>query len=136
MSFKKKIALLIIVILVITGFVFIYKDKLLRKPSEISNEEIIALLRTDKDGLDYLENNQNFQIKKKSVLTETDIFEGQKGENFKEVYQGLSLENNRYLKVDLMNQQGTNGLIAVLDLKDSKILKVFGLLLFKSEVGK
>ncbi len=134
MPFKQKIVILVLVILLITGFVFVLKDRLFNDYSEITEEEIIALLKTNKDGLNYLEKYNDFQIEKKVVLTKTDILEGQKGENFKEVYQDLSLENNRYLKVDLMNKTGNNGLIAILDLKNKTVPKVFGLILLKSEV--
>ena len=134
MSFKQKIVILVVVILLIAGFVFVLKDRLFKDYSRITNEEIIALLKTNKDSLDYLEKYKDFRIEKKVVLTKTDILEGQKGENFREVYQDLSLEDNRYLKVDLMNKAGTNGLIAILDLKKKTVPKVFGLILLKSEV--
>ena len=134
MSLKQKILILVFVIFVIAGFIFVMKGRLFKDYSKITDEEIITLLMTNKDSLDYLEKYKDFQIEKKTILNKKSILEGQNGENFREVYQDLSLENNRYLKVDLMNKAGANGLIAVLDLRKKEVPKVFGLILFNSEV--
>ena len=134
MSLKQKILILVFVIFVIAGFIFVMKGRLFKDYSKITDEEIITLLMTNKDSLDYLEKYKDFQIEKKTILNKESILEGQNGENFREVYQDLSLENNRYLKVDLMNKAGANGLIAVLDLRKKEVPKVFGLILFNSEV--
>jgi len=59
--------------------------------------------------LDYIERYKNFKIEKKTLLTKESILAGQNGENFKEVYQSLDLEDNRYLRADLMNAAGELG---------------------------
>ncbi len=74
------------------------------------------------------------KLEKKIALTKESILEGREGEGFKEVYQDLSLENGRYLKVDLINTTEDRGLIAVLDLKTKEVPKVYGLILLKTGV--
>lgn len=137
MPFKQKVLVIIVVIIVAAaiGFVFI-KNRVMKDLSKITDEEIINLLEKNNDGLEYIEKNKDFKIEVKTLLTKENIIEGQEGENFKEVYQGLILENNRYLKVDLINGTGDRGLIAVLDLKTQGVPRVFGLLLLKGDVKK
>ena len=91
-------------------------------------------MEENQDSLDYMERCKNFKIEKKTSLTKESILEGQKGKRFKEVYQDLSLEDNRYLRVDLINMTEDRGLIAVLDLKAKKVSKVYGLILLKSGI--
>jgi len=102
--------------------------------SEITDEEIIELLKKNKDSLSFLKENKDFKIETKTVLTKEGILEGKEGPNFKEVYQDLSLEDNRYIKVDLINSLENRGLITVIDAKTKTVPKVFGLLLIKSGV--
>ena len=70
-------------------------------------------------------NPQETWIGHKHKRNKEDIIKGQKGQNFKEVYQDLSLEDKRYMKADLINGQGDRGLIVVIDLKEQKVLKSF-----------
>jgi len=142
---SKKVTIIIIVFLIIlltvVGCVFTLKRQLSKNTSDIpidiskvTNSEIIDLLRTNNDSLDYIEKCKDFKIEKKSPLTKESILEGQNGENFKEVYQGLDLEDNRYLRADLMNAAGSWGLITVLDFKTKSVIKAFGLMLISAGV--
>ncbi len=137
MSLKQKVLVIIVVIIIAAaiGFVFI-KNRAMKDLSKITDEEIINLLEKNNDGLEYIEKNKDFKIEAKTLLTKENIIEGQEGENFKEVYQGLILENNRYLKVDLINGTGDRGLIAILDLKTQGVPRVFGLLLLEGDAKK
>ncbi|TSC54181.1 MAG: hypothetical protein LiPW30_751 [Parcubacteria group bacterium LiPW_30] len=103
--------------------------------TKIIDQDIIAALSTNPDAKDYMQKNSDFKITGKAILTKDSILAGQTAENFKEVYQGLDLEDERYLKVDLMNTAGDNGLVAVLDFKESKVLKAYGLILLRAGVG-
>ena len=73
----------------------------------------------------------DFTIQKKEILTEDSIAAGQNGQNFKEVYHGLELQDNRYMVVNLMNQAGDRGLIALIDFKTQSTIKAYGIILFK-----
>lgn len=116
------------------GFLFFFKNQTPKDLSKISDREIIGLLEKNQDSKEYIEKNKDFKIEEKIVLTKDSILEGQNTQNFKEVYQGLKLEDNRYLKVNLINLAGDNGLVSVIDFKDKKVLKAYGLILLKSGV--
>ena len=79
-----------------------------------------------------MQNNPDFKINNKEILTKESIIAGQNGPNFKEVYQGLELQNGRYMRIDLINQAGDRGLIAVIDFKKQTVLKAYGIILLKS----
>ncbi|MBU3934426.1 hypothetical protein KKC00_00425 [Patescibacteria group bacterium] len=137
---NKKIALIIfgflIVFLVVAGYFLIFnkqpdknKANILQDLSKTTDSDIIDLLKTNNDSLAYIEKYKDFKIEKKTVLTKESILTGQNGKNFKEVYQNLDLEDNRYLRTDLINTAGNWGLIAVLDFKNKSVVKAFGLML-------
>ena len=90
---------------------------------------ILDILKTNPDSLEYINKYKDFEIVNKTVLTKESILEGQNATRFKEVYFDLSLENNRYLKVDLMNKQEDRGLIAVLDMETKTVAKAYWLIL-------
>ena len=104
--------------------------------TKITDQDVIAALNTNADAKNYMEKNKDFKITGKAILTKDDITEGQTAENFKEVYGGLDLEDNRYLKVDLMNAVGDRGLVSVLDFKENKVIKAYGLILLKAGIGQ
>lgn len=128
---QKKIFLILFVIIVLVGTFFLFKNSPRQDIFKLSDKEIIALLKENKDSLDYIEKYSDFRIEKKTILNKENILEGQKGESFKEVYRDLILEDNRYLKVELINRGGDYGLIAVLDLKTKTVPKAFGLIWLK-----
>lgn len=97
----------------------------------IKNEEIITYLKKNEDAKEYIEKNSDFEIKNKEVLTEAAISAGRSGQNFKEVYQDLELEDERYLKIDLMNKAGDRGFVAVLDYKTKEVKKAYGIILLQ-----
>ncbi|MDD5606745.1 MAG: hypothetical protein PHN37_02690 [Candidatus Pacebacteria bacterium] len=102
---------------------------------ELTREQIISLLETNEYSLKYIKSNPGFIIEEKIVLTKESILEGQNGINFKEVYDDLELEENRYLKIKLINQIGNKGMIVVLDLKTQTVPRAFHLLLIKTEIS-
>lgn len=126
-----KIVLIIAVIIVVAFAVFFLLKTANKNPAEISDEQIIALLKTNSDSLKYIENHPDFKIDKKVLLTKSSILDGQAGENFKEVYQDLEPIDSRYLRVDLINGQGDSGLITVLDIQNNTVLKAYALILLK-----
>ena len=102
----------------------------------VLNGQIISLLNKNPDAKDYMQNHADFKIDKKEVLTTKSILAGQKGPNFREVYQGLELQDNRYILVNLINLTGDKGLIAVVDFKEKNTPKAYGLLLLKASTGQ
>jgi len=133
--FKIIIAFIVIVILIF-GFLLLknQKPKNISDISDVSDGEIIELLKKNEDSNNYMQNFKDFTIKEKVVLTKESILEGQAGQDFKEVYQGLELENNRYLKVELTNAAGDRGMITVIDFENKEVAKAYGLVLLRSEV--
>jgi|GEM_PF-5832137 len=102
--------------------------------SKITNEQIVSLLRTNPDSAGYINKYKDFKITSAVALTKDSIASGQAGQNFKEVYQDLELEDGRYMRVDLMNQEGNYGMITVLDLNTGSVLKAFAMLLMQAGV--
>lgn len=130
----KKIIILICIFLVLLILaIFLVKIFLSKDIAKIQDKEIINILKTNTDGLNYINKYPDFKINKKEVLTKESIIEGQNAQNFKEVYQGLVLENNRYLKVDLINLSNTSGLVTVLDFKNKQVVKVFAILMLEAK---
>jgi hypothetical protein len=110
-------------------------EKLLQNNlSKISNQQIISALSQNKDCKDYMEKYKDFKLEKKLILTKENILEGQKAQNFKEVFMGLELENNRYIIVNLIDSSESNGFVAVVDFKENQVPKAYSLLLFKSNI--
>jgi len=118
-----------LVILAIGAF-FYFQKQAPKDLSKVSDKEITELLKGNKDSSDYMKSYSNFTIKDKTILTVESIKQGQDGQNFKEVYQGLELQNNRYLMVDLINPKGDKGLVALIDFKTNTTVKAFGIFLF------
>ena len=138
---KKNIVIIfsvvLVVLLVAIAFTyFISQNKNQKNQIEdlslVNNEEIINILKTDKDIESYTQKYSDFGISNKEILTKDSIIAGQSSENFQAVYSGLDLEDNRYMKVDLMNQAGSSGFVAVIDFKDKSVSKAFGILLFQA----
>ena len=142
MSRKNTIILILslVVLLVAVGYFLIYSNQPTEENnlpldlSNVSDDQIISLLRTNEDALWYLDKYKDFRIEKKIILTPKSIVAGQEGENFKEVYQDLDLEANRYLRADLMNAAGSWGLISVLDFKTNSVAKAFGLMMLSAGI--
>jgi len=129
----KKIIIFVIVILAVAAvFLFAFYNKSGNDISKISDRDIIKFLQKNQDAKDYMQNYPDFKIDKKTILSKDDIIQGQNGQNFKEVYQELELEDNRYVKIDLMNLSSDRGLIAVIDFKTKAVLKAYGIMLFKA----
>lgn len=135
---KKNIIIFVVIILVLVlaiGFLFTLRKPLPTDLSKAPDKEIAELLRKNEDNNNYMNTYPDFIIKDKLVLTKEAILEGQNGQNFKEVYQGLELEGNRYLKIDLMNPAGDRGMVTVLDIKKGEVLRAFGIMLLSNSVS-
>ena len=98
----------------------------------IDEKGITDFLNTNKDSKDYIEKNKDFRIAKKEILTKDSILAGQSANNFKEAYQGLALEDDRYMLINLINMAGDKGLIAVLDFKEKAVIKAYGMVLINA----
>ena len=120
----------LVVLIFIAGLIFFMYNQKSRDLTKVSDSQIISLLNKNSDARDYIKEHPDFKIKDKEVLTEESILAGRKGPNFKEVYQVLSLENNRYMRVDLIDKAGDRGLIAVIDFKTNQVPNAYLLLLF------
>jgi hypothetical protein len=104
--------------------------------SKVKDDDIKSLLSKNADSWEYIEKYKDFTIQEKEILTKESIVAGRSAENFKEIYQDLALENNRYVKVQLMDKSGGMGLIAVLDFKEKQVPKAYRLILFSGSVGQ
>ena len=136
MEFFKKpsnwIILAIIVVLVIGIYFFFLYNKKISDISEISDSKIISILNKNEDAKEYMQEYSDFKIEEKILLTKENITVGQNAENFKEVYQGLELEDGRYIKINLVNSSGSMGLVAVIDFKNKITVKAYGLMILKA----
>jgi hypothetical protein len=119
-------------------FFFIYNQFVAKYPaqqardiSQATDAEIILILSKNQDAKDYMQKHKDFILQNKTVLSEESILAGQNAQNFREVYQGLSLEKNRYMRVDLGSPAANSGLIAVLDFKVGQVIKVYGIILLQ-----
>ena len=73
----------------------------------------------------------DYIIEDKIILTKESILAQRSGANFKEVYQGLEFQDNRYMRIDLINSAGDRGLVSVLDFKNNTVPKAYGIILLK-----
>jgi len=96
--------------------------------ANVSDSQIISLLQKNADAENFMQNNENFKVSKKEILTQESIAVGQKATSFATVYQGLAAESNRYMRIDLTNQTGDKGLITIVDFKNNTVPKAFGIL--------
>lgn len=139
MNRKTVLSIVLVVVLVMIVFISVYlvfQNKDLKKQQKdlslISNEEIVEILKTDKDIEAYTQKYSDFKIISKEILTKDSILAGQNGQNLQPLYYGLELENDRYMKVQLMDRLGSNGFFGVIDSKDNSVTKAFGILLFQA----
>jgi len=127
--------LIFVAVFVILGIFVCWVFLQSKKPEDIStvsDKEIISFLQKNSDAKEYMEDHIDFKIQDKIILTKDMILAGQNGENFKEVYQGLELENNRYIKVDLMNLAGNSGMVTVIDFNSKEVSKAYGIILLSA----
>jgi len=135
MKNNAKIFLVAGFILIIVGFSFLFfieKDFEKKDLLKISDFEIIKILKKDKDIKEYTQKYPDFKIESKEILTKESILTGQNAQDLKQIYEGLELENERYIKVQLMDLAGQNGFFGVIDFENNSVVKVFGILLFKA----
>ncbi len=125
---NKKIILLAAGLCLFLGAVYFFLTQEMGL-SEMNDNTLIALLAKNYDVKEYMDANPGFKIAEKNILTGDMISAGQKGQNFNEVYQDLALEQNRYMRVDLINGSGDKGLITVIDFKTKTVVKAFGTVL-------
>jgi hypothetical protein len=142
---RKNIIILfsVVVIIAISGIVFVFNTNPHNKNlqiqtkdlSSVSEQEIVKILKTNTDVQQYMQKFSDFTIKSKEILTKESILAGQAGQVFQALYYGLDLENNRYMKVELMNVAGSNGFITAIDFKNNSVPKAFGILLLQASAG-
>lgn len=128
---KKNIFIIFVIVLVVLAAavgLFLYSQKP-QDLSKVSDDQIILLLNKNSDAKEYMQNHTDFKIDEKEILTKEVITSRQNGVEFREVYQGLDIQDNRYIRVKLINPAGDKGLIAVVDFKKKTAINAFGLLL-------
>ena len=101
------------------------------KKFQIPTQEnkILNILKQNNEVLGYMKKNPNYEILNITYLSSDEIAEKQNGTYFRELYENLTLENNRYVKVDLIDKNTNRGLMTIIDLEKQKVIKIFGLLL-------
>lgn len=140
-NIKILFCVLVFLILGICFYLFIYqnnqqKNIRVRDLAYVGDDEIVKILKTNKDIAEYTQKYPDFKIESKEILTTEKIAEGQKDQNFAVVYYGLESQDGRYMKVQLMDQVGSHGFIGVIDFNDNKVLKAFGILLFQATANQ
>jgi len=138
---KKRIVILsviLIIFLIIISFSYFVLQKKkspIKDLALLNNAEIISILKTNKDIKTYTQKYPDFKIATKEILAKNDIINGQNGQSLQPLYYGLELEDNRYMKVQLMDSAGSNGFFGIIDAKDSSVTKAFGILLFQTSAN-
>jgi len=97
----------------------------------ITDEEMLEILEKDSTGLTFLEKYDNFRVSTKELLTKEKIEERKERGDFKEIFEPLLLEDERYLKVRLDDWEGGRGIIATIDLNGGGPVIVHNLFLMK-----
>jgi hypothetical protein len=141
---KGKKLLLIPLLLVLTGaflyIVFTEKVEEEQKETEkikavisdvIIDEEMLEIIRLDATGLTFLEGYDNFKISTKKLLNKEEIEKRKKEGDFKEIFEPLLIEDERYLKVRLDDWDGGRGIVGTIDIKESKPVIIHFLFLKK-----
>ena len=134
MNFYLKILILCFVLLLVLAIFVVANpskkdNKQAVKDNNLASEkELINLLKKDDDVLAYINKYRSFRIENKNILSEEEIINKQNGQELKEVYQDINPENDRYVRVDLIDGSGSNGLIVVIDLKEQKVIKSFDII--------
>ena len=125
-----KIIILCILIAIVIFFVLTQKSVVQNKENDIvSDQEIKDILRKNKDASEYLDLYEKTNVKERVILSKEDILAGQQGETFKEIYEGLSLDDNKYMRVQLINEKGDRGIVSTIDLVKKEPVYVFGVIL-------
>jgi len=131
---KKNVLIICVVtlaILLAAIGLFLYNQKP-QDLAKVSDSQIISLLNKNSDAKEYIQNHSDFKIQNKTILTKESIMAGRNGASFREVYQGLELQDNRYVLVNLINSTGDKGLIAAVDFETKTAPVAYGLLLLKA----
>jgi hypothetical protein len=102
------IIFVVVIIFVALAGIFLYNQKPLDL-SKVSDSQIISLLDKNPDAKEYMQSHPDFRIENKTILTKESILAGRNGPNFREIYQILELQDNRYMRVDLINSAGDKG---------------------------
>lgn len=136
MIFPKKniviiLVALVVVIVLAVGILLVIQGQIPKDLSKVSSNQIISMLGNNVDAKDYMQKHIDFKIESKEPLTVKSILVGQNGQIFREVYQGLEMEDNRYMRVDLVNTAGDKGLITVLDFNTGQAIKAYGKILLQ-----
>lgn len=125
---------ILLAILIVLVIFFMYNQKRsggYSDLSKVSDSQVVSLLNKNPDAKDYLKVHPDYIIEDKIILTKESILAQRSGANFKEVYQGLEFQDNRYMRIDLINSAGDRGLVSVLDFKNNTVPKAYGIILLK-----
>ena len=120
----------LIVFVVLVGLLVLISSSRQDANPRTSEEKLLEILKQNDEVAGYMEKNPDYQILNISILSADEIREKQNGTQFRELYENLTLEDNRYVKVDLMDKSG-HGLMTIIDLNKGEVVKVFGIILIK-----
>ena len=129
---KKIVLILIAIIIILAAVVYFFPAG--KKSNDLSRQEITDILSKEKQGLEYIGKYPDFTIRAQEILTKDKITIGKNGKSFKELYNNLEMEDNRYERIDLVNAGGDRGLLAVIDMENRTPVNVYGLILLS--IGK
>lgn len=115
----------------INQWVFSYFQK--QNPNNVSDAKIVEILKTNSNVLDFIERNPDFYVKTKEILTKETIIEKKESKDFAPLYTDLSLDDNRYMEIWLMNTEGGEGYATIIDFWQLVVSKAYGILLFKAQ---
>lgn len=112
----------LLIVLVLGAFLFYYISEEEVVEDALNREEIVALLEGHETGVEFLEGYSGFQIEEVEVLSGEDISTRVVQGPYKELYEPLSLENDRYIFIKLTNHEKGRGAVGVVDLEEDKLV--------------
>ncbi len=95
----------------------------------ITREEIVEMLKTDEVGLAFLENYDGFKIERRELLSKEEIERRAIEGDYKEIYEDLSLEDDRYVMIRIAEREKNRGLVGTLDMEASVAVSLYNLFL-------
>ena len=126
---KYIIPLAVVLILFVAGF-FIYMDteeEIVEE--EITRERVVEMLKTDEVGREFLEDYSDFEVDEAYILTKEQIEERKEGWRYTLLYEDLLLEDNRYMKLRLVQEEKGMGVAGTFDLQEEEMVLMYYLFL-------
>ena len=128
---KYILPVLIILIILLGAFFFYYsQNREIENPEEVLNkEQITALLENNETGAEFMQNYGDFEVEKINPLTKEEIEERRIEGDYREMFEPLLLEDDRYVEMEVVSKERDLGLVSIVDLKEDEIVEIYYLFL-------